>query len=144
MENNTGRERRIKGIKGNKGEYSEYIPYIAVPLIILVGMIALMLFIEYDNIKSIDVTSGGTGGVSEVSENEEKYLVVKEVIMWENKAQVIGEEGEEILLSKDNFEEFKPEVGVTVGYKKKEYPNTLLNKEYTSDTVSEIVNIKIP
>ena len=64
--------------------------------------------------------------------------------MWESKAQLIGEEGEEISLSKYNFEEFKPEVGVTIGYNKKEYPATILNKEYMSENVSEVINIKIP
>lgn len=138
MENNTGRERRIKG------RYREIIPYIAVPLIIIVGMYALMVFIGYENIKSQDEMYGGTGELVEVSENEDKELVVKEVVLWEHRVQVIGEEGEEILLSKYNFEEFNPEVGVTIGYKKKEYPTTLLNKDYTSENVSEIMYKKLP
>lgn len=141
MENNTGRERRIKGTNGILGGV---IVYIAPLLIITVVMYAVGVFVEYDKMKSIDKMSGGTGELVELSENEDKELVVKEVILWERKAQVIGEEGEEILLSKYSFEEFKPEVGVTVGYKKKEHQVSLLNKEYMSENVSEIMYIKLP
>lgn len=141
MENNTERERSIKV---TNEIYGGVIVYIAVPLIILVVMYTLMAILGNYNIKSQDEMYGGTGELVEVSENEDKELVVKEVILWEHRVQVFGEEGEEILLSKYNFEEFNPEVGVTIGYKKKEYPTTLLNKKYMSENVSEIMYKKLP
>lgn len=113
-------------------------------ILFVIFMLIYTVILNYNEIENEDILYGGTGEVVKLTNNVEVKELDIQGIRVKDKSVDIQSKGESITIPRESYDEFKPEVGDTVGYKPLEYKDRQLIKDYMSQSAMQLEYLDLP